>query len=296
MAFTTLMVHVDVEPKSVARVRLAAQLADRFASTLIGISACVLPPYPAEGAYFVTREFVEQEQKDILAALERTAASFRAAACEKGSKLEWRSAVDLPETFVISEARSADLVIVGRAPSPMDICRCLDPGAAVLRVGRPMLVVPPSIDALHIERILIGWKDSREARRAVQDSLPLLHEAKSVAIVEFCDDSMEALARRHVEDVACYLTRHRISVGLAAAATAKHGVAHRLIDLARVEGADLIVTVTAAWASGYLAALRGNSSPQARCAASSQIDMRLWRSSPLAGCADVNQTRDILLI
>jgi hypothetical protein len=55
MSFATLMAHVEVEPKSGGRVRLAAQMADRFASTLIGISACVLPPYPAEGAYFVTR-------------------------------------------------------------------------------------------------------------------------------------------------------------------------------------------------------------------------------------------------
>ncbi len=105
-----------------------------------------------------------------------------------------------------------------------------------------MLVVPPAIDSLKAERILIGWKDSREARRALQDSLPLLHEAKSVAVVEVCDDSMEALARQHVEDVARYLTRHRISVGSATAAAAKHGTADHLIDLARVEGADLIVT------------------------------------------------------
>src|SRR5262249_54711329 len=245
MSFATLMVHVDVEPKSDARVRLAAQLADRFASTLIGISACVLPPYPAEGAYFVTPEFVEQEQQDILTALQHTEAFFRAAAGEQGSKsewLEWRSAIDLPENFVVSEARSSDLVIVGRAPSPMDICRCLDPGAAVLRVGRPMLVVPPGVDTLKAERILIGWKDSREARRALQDSLPLLHEAKTVAVVEVYEDGMEALARRHVEDVARYLTRHRISVGSATADVAKHGIADHLIDLARVEGADLIVT------------------------------------------------------
>ena len=244
MSFATLMVHVDIEPRSDARVRLAAQLADRFASTLIGISACLLPPYPAEGVYFVTREFVEQEQRDILAALQRAEASFRAAAGEKGSRLEWlewRSAVDLPETFVVSQARSADLLIVGRAASAMDISRCVDPRAAVLRVGRPMLVVPPALDTLKAERILIGWKDSREARRALQDSLPLLHEAKSVAIVEVCDDGMEALARTHVEDVAHYLTRHRISVGSATAGTAKHGVAEHLIDLARVEGADLIV-------------------------------------------------------
>src|SRR5215467_11706994 len=103
MSFATLMVHMDVEPKSDARVRLAAQLADRFPSTLIGSSACLLPPYPVEGVYFVTREFVEQEQQDMVAALQRTEASFRAAAGEKGSKLEWiewRSATDLPETFV----------------------------------------------------------------------------------------------------------------------------------------------------------------------------------------------------
>jgi len=244
MSFATLMVHVDVEPKSDARVRLAAQLADRFSSTLIGSSACLLPPYPAEGVYFVTREFVEQEQQDMVAALQRTEASFRAAAGETGSRigLEWRSAVDLPELFVVSQARSADLVIVGRAPSPMDISRCLDPGAAVLRVGRPMVVVPPGVDTLKAERILIGWKDNREARRALQDSLPLLHEAKSVAVVEVCEDSTAALARTHVEDVARYLTRHRITVGSAAAATAKHGVADHLIDVARVEGADLIVT------------------------------------------------------
>jgi nucleotide-binding universal stress UspA family protein len=245
MSFATLMVHVDVEPKSDARVRLAAQLSNRFVSTLIGISACVLPPYPTEGAYFVTREFVEQEQQDILAALQRAEADFRAAAGEKGPKhewLEWRSAIDLPETFVVSQARSADLLVVGRAPSPMDICRCLDPGAAVLRVGRPMLVVPPGVDTLKAERILVGWKDSREARRALQDSLPLLHEAKSVAIVEVCEDGMEASARQHVKDVARYLTRHRVSVGSATAGAAKHGIADHLIDLARVEGADLIVT------------------------------------------------------
>jgi nucleotide-binding universal stress UspA family protein len=42
--------------------------------------------------------------------------------------------------------------------------------------------------------------------------------------------------------VARYLMRHRISVGSATAAAVKHGVADHLIDLASVEGADLIVT------------------------------------------------------
>jgi nucleotide-binding universal stress UspA family protein len=159
-----------------------------------------------------------------------------------GRKLEWRSAIDLPEAYVVSESRSADLVIVGQAREPVDICRSLDPGTAILKTGRPVLVVPPGVDTLKASRILIGWKDSREARRAVQDSLPLLRDAKSLEILEVCDSGMEAAGRRHVDDVVQYLTRHRISVGSAIAAAATDSVADQLVKFASAEGADLVVT------------------------------------------------------
>ena len=242
MSFATLMVHVELEPETDARVRLAANLADRFASSLIGISASVLPPYPSENGYFVTKEFVEREHRDIRAALKRTEASFRSAAELYKVKLEWRSAIDLPENYVVSEARSADLVIVGQGRETVDICRSLDPGTAILKTGRAILVVPPGVDTLKAERILIGWKDSREARRAVQESLPLLQAAKSVAVLEVCDHGAEIAGRQRVEDVAQYLARHRISIGSATAATAMKRVADRLIESAEAEGADLIVT------------------------------------------------------
>src|SRR5271170_3071226 len=101
MSFATLMVHVEVEPKTNARVLLAAGLAGRFSSTLIGISASILPSYPAENVYFINREIFEQEHQDILVALKHTEASFRSAADASGLKLEWRSAVDLPENYIV---------------------------------------------------------------------------------------------------------------------------------------------------------------------------------------------------
>jgi nucleotide-binding universal stress UspA family protein len=61
-----------------------------------------------------------------------------------------------------------------------------------------------------------------------------------VAIVEVCDKGMEAAGRRHVDDVARYLARHRISVGSVVAAHAE-SVASELIRVAKTEGADLIV-------------------------------------------------------
>ena len=241
MAFATLMVHVEISSKSDARVRLAASLAERFASTLIGISASILPPYPAENAYFVTKDFSELERRDILAALKQAEGSFRSAVGQSWVNTGWRSSVDLPETYVVAEARSADLVIVGQSREPADICRSLDPGTAILKTGRPLLVVPAGVDTLKAERIVIGWKDSREARRAVQDSLPLLHEAKSVTIVEVCGDGAETAGRRRVDDVAQYLAHHRIAAGTVTAAAAAGPIADQLVELAKADGADLIV-------------------------------------------------------
>jgi nucleotide-binding universal stress UspA family protein len=241
MPFATLMVHVEMVPKSDARVRLAANLAERFSSTLIGISASVLPAYPADNAYFITNEFYQQEHRDILAALKQTETSFRSAVNQSNLNLQWRSAVDLPETYVVAEARSADLIVVGQSREPVDICRSLDPGTAILKAGRPILVVPPGVDTLKAERIVIGWKDSREARRAVQDSLPMLHKAKSVTVVEVCEDATEAASRRRVDDLAQYLTRHRITVAAVTRAESEP-VAKQLLNFARADGADLIVT------------------------------------------------------
>ncbi|MBO0751407.1 MAG: universal stress protein [Bradyrhizobiaceae bacterium] len=245
MSFATLMVHVEFEPKADARVRLAAGLADRHASALIGISASVLPPYPSENGYFVTGAFLEQERRDILAALARAEAAFRAAAGRcggpAGAALEWRSAVELPENYVVAQARSADLVIVGKAQGEVDIARALDPGTAILKAGRPVLVVPPGVDTLKAERVLVAWKDGREARRAVKDALPLLRGALSVAIVEVCEVGSEAEGRQHAEDVARYLARHRISVGKVMTAAATASVADHLIEAATAHGADLLV-------------------------------------------------------
>jgi nucleotide-binding universal stress UspA family protein len=52
---------------------------------------------------------------------------------------------------------------------------------------------------------------------------------------------MEAIAKRHVDDIARFLTRHRISVGSAVAAHTEGSVADELLRVARAEGADLIV-------------------------------------------------------
>ena len=80
MFCATVMVHVDIDGKSSGRIHVALKLANWFSSDLIGISAAILPPYPAESGYFVTLEAIEREQRDVRAALARAEASFRSIA------------------------------------------------------------------------------------------------------------------------------------------------------------------------------------------------------------------------
>jgi len=234
------MVHVDVDGKSDARIRLAATLADCFTSTLVGISACVLPPYPAEGAYFVTPELVEEERRDMAVSLKRAEETFRSEARSDRTRIEWRSAIEVPDDFIAANARYGDLLVIARDQGAGGICRTIDPGTTILKSGRPVLLVPPGVDTLKAEHVIIGWKEGREARRVVADSLPSLHQAKAVTIIEACDAGMEASARQHVEDVAQYLARHRITVGSAIALHAE-SAADELLRRAKDAAADLIV-------------------------------------------------------
>jgi len=242
VAYTTVMVHVDVDGKPGARIRLAATLADRFMATLIGISSCILPPYPAEGAYFVTPELIDEERRDMAVSLKRAEEAFRNLAGPGRTRIEWRSAIEVPDDYLAANARSGDLLVIARDEGPGGICRTINPGTTLLTTGRPVLLVPPGVDTLRAEHIVIGWKECREARRAMADALPFLHQAKAVSIVEVCEAGIEASGRQHVEDVAQYLARHRIAVASASAVPAAGGAAAELIRCATAENADLIVT------------------------------------------------------
>jgi hypothetical protein len=57
-------------------------------------------------------------------------------------QVEWRTALELPYELVSREARAADLIIVGARHTGGNVHDLVDPGALLLRTGRPLLVVP----------------------------------------------------------------------------------------------------------------------------------------------------------
>jgi nucleotide-binding universal stress UspA family protein len=240
MSYATLLVYTEADHASEERLRLAARLADKFSSLLIGFSALApRPPPRAESSAMV--EMLEAESKAITAKLSERGNWFRRVAAGDQARREWRWAVDRPTEALARHARCADLVVAGRSRGG-DAYNALDLGGFLLRAGRPVLVVPEGVAALRADHIVIGWKDTREARRAVQDALPFLHEATRVTIVEICKSGEEQAAQENIDDVARYLGRHRIKSGPKVTLHEKGSEADQLIRLARDDGADLLVT------------------------------------------------------
>ena len=238
MSYATIMVYVETDGTPRERVRLSAQLASKFNATLIGVSArAIRPPILVDGIAVATPP---DGIPDIEARLADKAEWLRLVADRP--KVLWRSAIDFPVDALAREARSADLVVIGPMLVPGDSYCSLDPGEAILRLGRPALFVPGDFGAMQAEHVVIAWKDVREARRAVQDALPLLYEASRVTIAEICEPGDEERTQERLGDVASYLERHRIKGGPRVILHREGPGGAQLIKLAQEEGADLLVT------------------------------------------------------
>ena len=241
MTYAALMVYVDVDGIPEQRVRIASELAGKFDATLIGISARAVPlPFIAEGV--IIEETTEADIKRMQAALAKRGDWFRSVVGES-RRIEWRSALDFPDDTLAREARSADLVIIGQPTNKgrYDEQRILDPGGVLLKLGRPAVLVAPGIASVRAEHVVVAWKDTTEARRAVLDAIPFLRVAKRVSVVEVCarDEKQHASAR--IDDVIRYLARHKIAADPRPILHSDRSDANHLFQFALDEGADLLV-------------------------------------------------------
>jgi nucleotide-binding universal stress UspA family protein len=243
MTYATLMVHLDIGSSNAGRLQVAGDLADRFGASVVGIAGA----QPMQVVYadgYVSGEMIEDDveakEKEIAAA----EAEFRGTFRKRTNALEWRSAVTLDplSDFIACEARSADFVITGvdHNKSVFDASRHVELGDLVMRIGRPVLVVPEAVTKVGFDRILVGWKDTRETRRAVADALPFLKKATFVMVVEIAPESEMVQARRHLDQVVEWLKRHGVAAQSFVAASLGKDSKH-LAEIGREQKTDLMV-------------------------------------------------------
>jgi len=242
MTIKTILTHAEPGGRSTLRIAAAAALARDLDALLLGMAAEAIPPIATADPYgFGMGQWIpllyEQQGKN----LETARQLFEAQA--SGTRTEWRSSGEIPTLAMARAARAADLIVTGASPHDgSDNYTQVDTGELILTAGRPVLVVPSDGHALKPRKILIAWKDCREARRAVADALPFLEKADETLILALSIQEDHDAAQAQAADVAAMLERHGIkNLSVKADIAAPDSINQVLMETVERQATDLIV-------------------------------------------------------
>ncbi len=239
-AHPTLLVNLEPGRSNTGLLQVASNLARRLDAAVIGVASRQPMQLDISGTCYISPELVDEERDETDRGISGAEAEFRAVF--GGADPEWRSSVTFaaPCDYIVDQARHADLVLTGMASHGVTDPTRATPGEVVMRCGRPVIVVPREPATPSLDRVMLAWRDTREARRASLDCLPLLLRATHVTIVELAASDDMAAARERLTDVARWLAGHGVQAETIAAATSADDAA-QIETLARNGAADLVV-------------------------------------------------------
>lgn len=179
-------------------------LAVRFGAELEVLHPCPAPeerlPYSTELSPFYFDELVDVGKKQV--ALEKRQARkwfTKAARGHPKAKAELVSMEALPAQAVAMRAKVSDLTIVPSIAAQADGFWSAARDAALFHSGRAVLVVPKDAEGPIGETVVIAWKESVEAVRAVAAAEPFLAKAKRIKLVSVAEDGEDASAAAMAE-------------------------------------------------------------------------------------------------
>ena len=212
-AIAQILVHFDPSPAAAQRLHVACKLAQRHGAALTALYAAMptfvdVPFAPNLGPDMG----VAMRQVDDTS-LERAREVFDAGQKSAELRVTWAEIRDDPIMAVFAQqALYADLLVLGQNyptaenPSyvPSDFAQSI-----IIMSGKPTLMVP-GIGVLSDigETVVIAWKPSREAARAVVAVLPFLQMAKAVHVVSW--DSTEEFVGGQGLGLDSYLGLHGV--------------------------------------------------------------------------------------
>jgi nucleotide-binding universal stress UspA family protein len=211
MSYKSILVNLDIDGPIVPIVKAATDLARRSNARLIGFCAAdaYLPVMGPEGAALAAEVWQEMKEDDErrFKALRKEFEALVAGAVDT----EWRVVSERPTYALVQTSRAADLIVTQATAGAEkgDAARSIDTAGVALRAGRPLLVLSTETESVPGKKIVVAWKDTREARRAVSDAVPLLQAASQVTIVTVVS-AVDPWIKEGVADVAAFLRRHGV--------------------------------------------------------------------------------------
>jgi nucleotide-binding universal stress UspA family protein len=246
MMLKDILVHVDYPEQSNGALEAAIHLARRFNAHLSGLHVTSLFHYVAAHDVWVAGLW-EECKDDLRTAAKRAQEQFEAATTRAGFLSDWHHVDGDPTYAILDYGRVVDLVVLGQPAENVPLITREISDKAPLAMGRPVLFVPATgISGSLGKRVLVAWKNTREAARAVNDALPLLTQAEQVTVMAVDAPDRAATGEDNQIDAPCadiarHLARHGVKTEAKRDTTSSQSAGERLLDVAQRQGADLIV-------------------------------------------------------
>lgn len=231
----------------------ALHIAERFSAQVMGLFVqppdLVIPYFDVTGME-ETSTLIATAQQTRRDAAARAQSTFKASA-ERFPHVEciFRSVTDDVEASFVHHSRLADVSVI-TPPDPLEDGFWGSPywldvqNATLFRSGRPVLFVPRRAIKPSFDTVVIAWKESLEAARAIAAAQPFMTLARQVHLVTIADASNATTSLREAEE---YLSLHYDEVRSEVIAGDSHDVGRLLLAQAYGLGALLIMGAFSHW-------------------------------------------------
>lgn len=151
---------------------------------------------------------------------------------------DWSEEVGREDDHVATRGRLADLIVVGRPVEDADVPSPTTLNAALFETGRAVLVAPPTPPKELGKNIVIFWRGSTEAARAVSAGMTFVTRAESVRIISAGADQP---ARTGPEGLVKYFAWHGVKAEAEKVNAEGSAIGATLLEACHHAKADLLI-------------------------------------------------------
>ena len=234
MAIQSILIHFNDDAHNNATIDSAIALARQQEATITGLYVrpypVVIPVAPIGGTMPVIDSMIEAFQQACEAAKTR----FEKRMAGVGIGFDWRDDDGDTADRIGFHARYTDIAVLGQvSPEASDGRAPKDlPAIVTMNSGRPTLAIPyAGKHSTLFKRAMLCWNATREASRALHDSLMILQPGAHIDVL--CVDAEGSTDRSPGANIAAHLTRHGFEA-----------VAHHMVS-AELSTSDTILSASA---------------------------------------------------